>query len=59
MTVPTSHMAWVTALKIECPWEENEITKVLLEKVQDTDMAAVIWALERKISLKWLDAKLP
>ncbi|MFZ6774930.1 hypothetical protein ACO0LB_19675 [Undibacterium sp. SXout7W] len=58
MTVPPVHETWVNALKLERPWENNEMTRTLVARVKDEDMAAVIWALERTNALKWLDLKL-
>lgn len=58
MTVPISYQAWFHALIIERPWDDNETTRRLVERVRDEDLAAVIWALERMNALKWLDLRL-
>jgi len=50
---------WALLIQEERPWKLNNVTTELLSKVQDTDMASVIWAFMGDSSLEWIDKPLP
>lgn len=55
MSVPERHRLWVDALRLERPWQVNDLTTRLLTEVGDDDLAAVIWALYGSSCIRCLD----
>lgn len=59
MSIPDQHRSWAQSLMEERPWIDNDVSSELLQRVGgDKELAAVIFALHRSGSVKWLDTPL-